>query len=295
MAPFVRHPEWRYRMVFGKGKQKRYAKEMYSWFQNWENNTRVYYEYHAGTAAPYMDEQVRNDLKAWRKMAAAQNIPFFAFTVVREPLSMAISHFNFYYATDKQDNRYYWRPNPTEQDFLELSVPNPQCVFAAKSELAYYQSYRESGKSIDVSEETCQHVYNAFLEDFDWIGTTETLSRQTFPILEQIGEVRYCPEIRNPSVSKIRKSSLSASTLDFIHNTTSYDRSLIYEKAQRDFPISMWKNLDLTPKPPHNPKKRCKYRTGQAMPPGELPKRAGERRRFLEKHPDFVLAKDMDS
>lgn len=286
MAPFVKHPDWKYRMVFGFGKQTRYRKEMYDWLDNWEKGTKVYYEYHAGTAAPYMDSQVREDLLVWRAMAKVRNVPFFAFTVVREPLSMAVSHFNFYYAAS-EDPRYFWVPNPTEKDFMELGVPDPQCLFAIKSELAYYKNWRQQGKPIRSTQKACQNVYDAMVHDFDWIGTTEGLSTQTFPILEQLGEVRYCPEVRNQSRNRINKRTLSQTALDFVHNTTQWDRA-IYEQAQKDFPYSMWSNLDRTPKEPRNPKKRCKYRTGQALPPGELPKRAGERRRFLDANPDFV-------
>lgn len=290
MSPFVGHPDWRYRMVFGPGKQNRYRKEMYDWLNNWEKGTKVYYEYHAGKAAPYMDSQVREDLLLWKAMAKVRNIPFFAFTVVREPLSMAVSHFNFYYATDKKDPRYFWIPNPTEKDFMKMGVPNPQCLFCVKSEVSYYEEWRQKGKSIESSAESCDAVYDAFLNDFEWIGTTERLSSDTLPILEQLGDVRYCPGIHNMSRKKINKSTLSQEALAFTKKANSLDQS-IYDRATRDFPFEMWANFDNTPKPTHNPKQRCKYKTGQPLPPGELPKRAGARRRFLEKNPNFVEVK----
>jgi hypothetical protein len=298
MAPFVQHPDWRYRMVYGDAKRKRYSKEMYDWIENWVpgNTTKVYYEYHAGTAAPYMDPQIRQDLLVWRAMAKVRNIPFFAFTVVREPLSMAVSHFNFYYAGKNYDRRYYWRPNATEADFLELSVPNPQCLFAVKGEVAYYEAYREQhGAGVYSTRQQCEDVYQAFRNDFDWIGTTHALSLETFKILEQLGGVRYCTEIRNQSKERIVKADLSAKALATIGNITAYDQS-IYDRIRRDYPISMWSNFDPPrgPPPVHPKKKICVYKTGQALPPGELPKRHGERRRFLENNPNFVKANDMD-
>ncbi|CAB9509077.1 expressed unknown protein [Seminavis robusta] len=297
MAPFAQHPDWRYRMVYGDSKRKRYSREMYSWLENWEPGTKVYYEYHAGKAAAYMTQQVRQDVLIWRAMAKLRNIPFFAFTVVREPTSMAVSHFNFYYAQPKYDNRYYWRPNATEEDFLELSVPNPQCVFTLKTEVAYYEDYREKhGRAgTHVTQQQCRDVYDAFVTDFDWIGTTDALSYETFKILEQLGHVRYCNEIRNKGKDRILKHTLSATTLEYIRNTTSYDREW-YVRAKRDFPIAMWSNFDPPQGPPpvHRKKKICVYKKGQALPPGELPKRPGERRRFLEQNPGFVEIKDRD-
>ena len=303
MSPFAFHPDWKYRMVFGQSKQERYRQEMYDLLSEWEpgSNTRVYYEYHAGTATPYMEElnnnnkqqqllehqRIREDLHKWRNMAKVQNVPFFALTVVRDPMSFSVSFFNFYYGGKNEDPRYYWRPHATEEDFLELSLPNPQCLFCVKGETAYYKGYKEDGNSVVVPQEQCDAVYEAFLEDFDWIGTTETLTSQTFSILEQIGEVRYCEEIRNPSIHRIKKSKLSEIALERIRDLTKYDQS-IYDRAVRDFPFSMWTNFDDTPKPPNvNKNGVCHYKRGQALPPGELPEREGERRRFLDSHPEF--------
>ena len=103
--PFVHDPEWRYRMVFGPRKQANYSLEMTETLQNWEPGTNIFYEYHGGRAAPYMDWSVRDDLQHWRAMAKIRNIPFFAFSVFREPLSFAVSHFNFYYANGKRATR----------------------------------------------------------------------------------------------------------------------------------------------------------------------------------------------
>ena len=137
----------------------------------------------------------------------------------------------------------------------------------------------------------CNAVYEAFVNDFDWVGTTERLTSETLPILEQLGNVQYCPEVRNKSRDKISKRTLSQVAVDFVRNATALDQS-IYDRAIQDFPVSMWKNFDANrPKPTLNPKKRCKYKTGQALPPGELPKRKGELRRFLENNPDFVPVK----
>ena len=290
MAPFAFHPDWKYRMVFGHSKQDRYREEMYELLSEWKagSNTRVYYEYHAGMASPYMEQKkIREDLHKWRNMAKVQNVPFFALTVVRDPMSFSVSFFNFYFGGKKEDPRYYWRPQATEADFLELSLPNPQCLFCIKGETAYYKGYKEEGNSVVVPKDECEGVYDAFLEDFDWIGTTEALTEHTFPILEQIGQVRYCKEIRNTSIHKIKKSDLSESAVEKIRDLTKYDQS-IYDQAVRDFPLSMWSNFDATPKPPNvNKNGVCHYKTGQALPPGELPEREGERRRFLDSHPEF--------
>jgi len=242
--PFVHDPEWRYRMVYGPRKQANYSLEMTETLQNWQPGTKIFFEYHGGRAAPYMDWSVRDDLQHWRAMARIRNIPFFAFTVFREPLSFAVSHFNFYYANrQKDDNRYYYVPDPTEQDFVELSLPNPQCLFCVSSEVAYYKEWRQDKhKTIHVPKEGCAAVYQAFVEDLDWIGTTELLSTQTFPMIEQIANVTFASHLKNKSKDKIKKSNLTEAALAHIRNITSYDND-IYQRARQEYPVDMWSNF----------------------------------------------------
>lgn len=243
--PFEYNPNWRYRMVYGWNKQAKFREEMYDTLRNWKPGMRIFYEYHGGRSSPYTDMQVREDVLTWRAMAQVRNIPFFAFTLVREPLSMAVSFFNFYYAhRKKNDERYFYVPDPTEQDFVELSLPSPQCLFCVHTEIAYYKGYRKAGNPVDVGREGCAAVYEAFVNDFDWIGTTEAMSQETFPLIGQIANVHFIKEItKNKSKDKIVKGSLTDAALAHIRNITVNDQ-MIYDNTKRDFPISMWKNFD---------------------------------------------------
>lgn len=241
--PFETHPEWRYRMVFGPKKQANYSLEMTTTLQNWEPGTKIFYEYHGGRASPYMDWGVRDDLQHWRAMAKIRDIPFFAFSVFREPLSFAVSHFNFYYAhAQKGESRYYYVENPTEADFVKLSLPNPQCLFCVSSEVAYYKEWKWSGKSVHTPQASCENVYTAFRHDLDWIGTTETLSSETNKLIEQIANIKFVTHVKNKSKDKIKKSELTNAALAHIRNITSYDND-IYQKVKEHFPISMWSNF----------------------------------------------------
>jgi hypothetical protein len=106
----------------------------------------------------------------------------------------------------------------------------------------------------------CEDVDQACRNDFDWIGTTHALSSEKFKILEQLGGVRYCPEISNQSKERIVKAELSTKALANMGNITAYDQST-YDRVRRDYPISMWRNFD-PPQglPPLHPKKKmCVY------------------------------------
>jgi hypothetical protein len=245
--PFEYNPSWRYRMVYGWNKEAKFREEMYNTLHDWKPGMRIFYEYHGGRSSPYMNMQVREDVLTWRAMAKVRNIPFFAFTIVREPLSMSVSFFNFYNAHRKRgDERYFYVPDPTERDFMELSLPSPQCLFCVHTEQAYYKAYIQKGNPVDVGKEGCEAVYDAFVSDFDWVGTTEGMSTETSPLVGQVANVHFMKEIvKNKSKDKIVKGNLSDSAITHIRNVTVNDK-MIYDKAKRDFSISMWKNFDPT-------------------------------------------------
>lgn len=252
MAPFERNQHWRYRMVYGWNKQDKYRQEMYDTLHKWTPGMKIFYEYHAGLSSPFMDLTVREDMLKWRAMAKVRNIPFFAFTVLREPLSFAVSHFNYYYASRKRgDERYFFVEDPTEDDFNRLVLPNPQCLFCVKTEQAYYRAWRENGKSVDVPQEGCAAVYESFKTEFDWVGTTETLSTETFPLIEHVGNVKYKKHSseKNKSHDKIVKSELKPETVAHVREITRFDLDM-YNQAKIDFPFSMWSNLDAEVKRP---------------------------------------------
>ena len=132
-----------------------------------------------------------------------------------------------------------------------MTLPNPQCLFCVHTELAYYQKYREAGKPVNVPKEGCAAVYESFKTEFDWVGTTETLTEETFKVVEHVGNVRYYPLTKNKSHDKIVKTNLKPQTVEYVRNITQYDLDM-YNQARIDFPISMWSNLETTvmrPKP----------------------------------------------
>lgn len=74
--------------------------------QKWIPGDTVYFEHHAGDAPSYMT--VRYNLHKWRTMATELNVPFFAYTLYREPVNFALSrisitttYFNYYHAEKK--------------------------------------------------------------------------------------------------------------------------------------------------------------------------------------------------
>jgi hypothetical protein len=69
-------------------------------------------------------------LELWKDLTQQHNLGFFSFTVLREPVSFALSFFNFMHVNYNLGKK--WQPlyslEATQKDFLQSLVPNRQCV-----------------------------------------------------------------------------------------------------------------------------------------------------------------------
>ena len=217
----------------------------------------VFFELHAGDAPSYLE--FRTSLRQWRSKAALRHIPFFAFALVREPVSFVLSYF-VYYHTAGHHRGFTYLEDPTEADFISATIANPQCLFLSRTEEAYreppgcigdHHSSRNCGTKMrqNFTKAECEAVSASFSQDLDWVGTTERLSDETLKILRAVANLqslnniqRRRPPKRNESTKQVNETALSQSTYEWLHNNmTEWDREL-YEHAQRDFSMSMWKN-----------------------------------------------------
>ena len=205
----------------------------------------VVFELHASDSPTLM--QVSSRLHKWRATAKQHNVPFFAFTVLREPVSMAVSFFNFYYGMDHHDSHYQYFEDPSEQDFVNNTVFNPQCGFLAKSDRIFYQKREQQL----VQRRDCDAAYTSLRHNMDWIGATDLLSSETFPLLRTLigsntNADHLAPEniiTKNKSPPKILQADLSPKTIELVHKMTIWDQKM-YEQAQHDYPYSRMQIAD---------------------------------------------------
>lgn len=209
---------------------------------HWRPGRVVYYEHHAGNAPSYM--QIRHQVQTWRIKAQKElQVPFFAFSLVREPLSLAVSYFNYYHTNTDKKNRFEYLPHPTEYDFIRTALSSPQCLFLTRTEIAYRTNSQHLRDNLTLTE--CESAYTALIHDMDWIGTTERMVHDTFPLLRHVTNLSLNFPQRNQSRKRIAISDLSASTVQYIGNITAWDRKL-YEQIQHDFQIDMFLNYNPT-------------------------------------------------
>jgi hypothetical protein len=221
----------------------------------------VMYELHVQYPAPGFPTLVEAApiLARWRAEAGRLGVPFFAFTVLREPEAHAISFFNFFHVThSKADWNPYHPFAPTEENFLKSFQGNRQCHFmdtdadgivkvpevAVKRSALPHRRYKRHQLGVDDSEECHYRKVRAVLFGvLDWVGTTEQLQEETLPLLSMIllnsTEVgRNIPPKKVFSESDrgadgLKREELSESTLALLERETKLDRWLYNEARDR--------------------------------------------------------------
>jgi hypothetical protein len=191
-----------------------------------KDNTIVVYEVHASTSPSFY--RIRNRLQRWKETARRNNVPAFFFTVLRESVPFAVSHFSFFHLQKR--NPTFERCNATEENFLRLSLYNPQCQFLFKGEPSLRA---QKPTQTVITFEECYRVQNRMLQIFDWIGSTETLSTETIPLLSRLVGIsnnftwenhRISSDVRD--VEYFWLENVSSSALEIINDISTMDIEL---------------------------------------------------------------------
>lgn len=196
-----------------------------------KNSTILVFEIHANDAPSFY--RLRKRLQRWRETARRNEVPTFFFTVIRDPLSYAFSHFTFFHVQKR--NPSFERCNATEENFLRLSLSNPQCQFLYKGEGSLRA---QNPKQLIIQPNECTEVQNHMWNLFDWVGTTERLSQDTLPMLAQIVGLpsnhsfgRH--KVSNESGETFSKESVTLSAINTILHKSLLDTELYQTIRQR--------------------------------------------------------------
>jgi hypothetical protein len=199
-------------------------------------NKTYFVELHIGYPAPSFPTltQLESDLILMRNLTDKSNMGFFSFTLVREPVSFAVSFFNFFYGSTFTAE--IWNPFPTlnvtEENFQKTLVPNRQCVVLDTHPMGMNMK-NQSSLQTDASCNV-HRVQNVLLEQMDWVGTTENLQTETLPLLSEIlignSKIGIRQSAKNVAADRdftsIRQSDLSAKTLELVQNFTRLDQQI---------------------------------------------------------------------
>ncbi len=212
--------------------------------KNGNNNVTHLWEIHGGSpgldvVAPYISHL--------RKLSQEHNKTFFAFTMVREPLSYTESYFKFFHVNCRQtwcEHKQYDRA--TEMNMLETAIshPNQQC-FLLKHSSSVEGMHPSFYNKCRVTPDECDTIYENMKDTLDWVGTTDQLSMDTLPLLKYlVDDERGNNEngvrpVRNKKVAKKLpfEDSLSNRTLATLSNVTALDQNL-YDRVKSDFVLA---------------------------------------------------------
>ena len=195
-------------------------------------------------------------LPHWKRLAEDNNVPFFLFGIVREPIALAVSFFNYYRAMEQNPKRFdlISPEDATEDIFLQEIIANPQCLFLARNE----DSFTKTGQDLrdTFTREECQQAYAGLVGLFDWVGTTDRIRNETLPLLKNIFStnphtnrlIRNISKVANTNPSSagkapIKRATLSKKALEEIRRKTSWDLEL-YMRIQGDYSFEEWATFD---------------------------------------------------
>lgn len=199
------------------------------------NNTVLFYEIHANDAPSFY--RMRKRLHRWRETANSHKVPIFFFSLVRDPLAFALSHFTFFHVQER--NPTFERCNATEENFLRLSLWNPQCQFLFKGELSMRA---QKPKQVVIQPDECHDVQRHMWSLFDWVGTTERLSYETLPILSHLLDLPSDFRFERFKVSKengevFGRENVTRSTINAILEMSALD-IMLYQSVQERYVFS---------------------------------------------------------
>jgi hypothetical protein len=198
------------------------------------NGTILFYEIHATTAPSFF--QLRHRLRRWKDTAHQNGVPTFFFTLLRESTAYAFSHFNFFHI--QRRNPTFERCNASQDNFIRLTLYNPQCQFLFQGESSM-RAQKFKNKVLNAAD--CQAVQKHLFDTMDWIGTTEQLSDETLPLLSTLLELPQNHTWVNYKVSKetqdvyFGKDNVTEAVLQWIQDDMSALDSGLYRMARNRY------------------------------------------------------------
>ena len=183
---------------------------------------------------------LQDQLKLWRDEAAKNSIPFFVFSMVREPIPYAVSIYEWrciFHPNRKNRASCGQYNDETEESLRVLARTNPQ--------ISWFVSYAKGG--LDKQwEAPCRKdlegTWDALLSNVEWVGRTETHNETLYVVEEILGrwDIEWVHTHKFPA--KLHAHNLTNFTKSFIQERSDLDQEL-YDRVQASFKLEdLWEN-----------------------------------------------------
>lgn len=175
-----------------------------------------------------------DDLTKWRANAKENNIPFFVFTVLREPVEAFISFFNFFCIYLGKAKYVDCLPPHDFSKMLEISPDNPQARWLCFATTLSLQANNDKSLVSNRSIDSCASgdLLGVMDSHFDWIGIKSRL-RDTSAVFQTMGiALGYGHKNKVTQIDSFLKSStMTSNEIETLESLVKED-SKIYDWAE---------------------------------------------------------------
>lgn len=179
-------------------------------------------------------------LREWRNLAASNGIPFFVLSMVREPVSMAVSHFEYMCIWSRPDLDMcgVWSHKDTEESLRATAIRDPQLAF-------YINKFRQHGdqKLEDIPTETdLAQTWEALISNVDWIGRTEAYGDTKHVLEEVLGRELNWQHSHKNTGHALSAKNLTDVTMGLLQGMTVLDQEL-YNRIEASYRLeNLWED-----------------------------------------------------
>lgn len=182
---------------------------------------------------------ISDHLQSWRTSAKAHGMELFVFTSLREPLSWALSAFNYVHRNKVEELRMNANAARMNMVLRDLAQENPQCSFLAHSWL-YLKHDRWLPK-----EKDCDILFDAMKNQIDFVGTTEH-HQETIEMLKYLFDLpknitfiheNSSDNINANNMTSMKYEELTDESIQFLTDISLFDYKL-YDNVQRGWKLT---------------------------------------------------------
>ena len=199
-----------------------------------------------------------------RQTSQTNGIPFFTLTLIREPISFYVSYFLFFH---HRKCHYSWCAhdlyNATEENLRISAIPNRQCGFLVEGQLFMRSPIRKGSQTQNITlpygYDDPSKVWKYFQNDWDWVGTTDTLDSTTIPLLQHLLQGPHQHSLTTtsntstttntttisrskaeatPDKQRLHPRNLHATTIQYLQNLSTCDHQ-VYDWAKTRYQMSI--------------------------------------------------------
>jgi hypothetical protein len=175
---------------------------------------------------------MNQDLTRWRRNAYANQVPFFVFTILRDPIDTYISIFNYFCIYLHKSRKVNCTASRDVGGMLEISPDNPQArwfCFGTTLDLNQGRTSDSISQQHSSVEGCIPRLLEMMYTHMDWVGQKEHL-KSTVAVLQSMGIQRFGITHKNKITgiqNFIKRPTLNATMIAAIKSNVAWDQKIV--------------------------------------------------------------------